>query len=123
MSDLLVMTVFLGLGSWRIASALATEDIGEWLRRWIGISTDVDKYPVIYPDTFWGKLFGCFWCLSSVVALVVTLLCGLGWTRYVRTHLQWELQLFAWWQYILLWLTSSALAIWFEKQVMRSQAR
>ena len=123
MVELLIMTVILGLGSWRIASVLATEDAGEWVRVRIGIGHDEQGDPVIYPDTFWGKVFGCFWCLSSLVALVVTLLHAWGWTHYVRAYPRYELQLFAWWQYLLLWLASSAAAIWFEKQVMRSRAR
>jgi hypothetical protein len=99
-----------GLATWRLSSLLHTEDAFEWLRRWIGIRNDDDGYPVIYPETFWGDVFDCFWCLSLVAAVPITvavaLVSGMGIVEG-----------------ILLWLASSAFAIWLEKQIMRTQSR
>jgi len=110
MIELLALCGICGLATWRLASLLHTEDAFAWLREWIGISTDEQKYPVLYPDTFWGKVFNCFWCLATVVAAPLTLL-GLVLAR----RCVW------WWPFVA--LASSAVAIWLEKQVMRSQAR
>ena len=110
MMELLALSVLLGLAVWRVASLLHTEDAFEWLRKRIGIEHDEDGFPVIYPDTFWGSIFGCFWCLSLVVALPLALLGG----ALARQNP-------LWWP--VLWLASSAVAIWLEKQVMRSRAR
>ena len=69
---ILLLSIVSGLASWRLASLLHTEDAFEWLRTWIGIGNDEQGYPAIYPDTFWGNVFHCFWCLSTLVALPVT---------------------------------------------------
>jgi len=106
----LVLSLLCGLITWRISSLLHTEDAFEWLRHWIGIDNDEQGYPALYPDTFCGTLFHCFWCLSTVVALPVTAamvpLAGIAWV--------WILPV---------WLASSTVAIWTEKQVMRAQSR
>ncbi len=100
-----------GLATWRLASLLHTEDAFEWLRRWIGIGNDEEGYPAIYPDTFWGqKVFKCFWCLTLVVALPITVLV----VSFMKLSYV---------EHILLWLGSSAFAIWLEKQIMRTQSR
>ncbi len=67
-------------------------------------------YPAIYPETFWGNVFDCFWCLSlaaavPIVALVVVV---------SNAHWAWALPI---------WLASSSFAIWLEKQIMRTQSR
>lgn len=99
-----------GLATWRLASLLHTEDAFEWLRTRIGIENDEEGYPSIYPGTVLGDLFHCFWCLSLATALIVTLpVVLLG-----RINLIYGL---------LLWLGSSAFAIWLEKQIMRTQSR
>jgi len=110
MTDGLVLTLLCGLITWRIASLVHTEDAFEWLRHWIGIDNDEQGYPAIYPETLWGKLFGCFWCLSTVIALPIAL--TLTW--WAGLHLSWALPV---------WLASSTIAIWTEKQVMRAQSR
>jgi hypothetical protein len=109
-SDFLVLALLCALVTWRVASLLHTEDAFEWLRRWIGIENDERGYPTIYPQNFLGKLFHCFWCLSLVVSVPVTAL-----VVYLSgTALPWA---------PLLWLSASTIAIWIERQVLRSQSR
>ena len=110
MTDLLVIACVAGLATWRLASLLHTEDAFEWLRKWIKIGHDENGYPAIYPDTFWGKVFDCFWCLTLMAsAVVVPFVCAVARVRAV------------WWAVI--WLASGTVAIWTEKQVMRAQSR
>ncbi len=108
--ELLGVTLFCGLATWRLASLLHTEDAFEWLRKWIGIRNDEDGYPAIYPDGILGDMFNCFWCLSLAASFLVTfpvVLVG-------RINLIYALGL---------WLGSSAFAVWLEKQIMRTQSR
>lgn len=60
------------LATWRITSILHHEEIAAPLRKWLG----QDKLGS-YPATFWGRLYGCFWCLSvwtgAVCALILWL--------------------------------------------------
>ena len=109
--DLLALCVVCGLATWRLASLLHTEDAFAWLRRWIKIGHDADKYPVLYPDTFWGRQFQCFWCLSNWASIPV---CTMGILAVGGMSA---------WKAVLLDLGSIAFAIWLEKQVMRYQAR
>ena len=107
---ILIVAIISGLASWRLASLLHTEDAFEWLRTWIGIGNDEQGYPAIYPDTFWGNVFHCFWCLSTLVALPVTALAvGLSGEKWQWTPL--------------IWLAASAVAVITEKWVMRSASR
>jgi len=99
-----------GFASWRLASLLHTEDAFGWLRTWIGIEHDEKGYPTIYPDTVWGSLFRCFWCLSLVVAVPVT-----AYVTYIA-RLPWSL-------YPVVWLASASVAVWLEKQIMHSHSR
>jgi hypothetical protein len=110
MGGMLTLSILCGLAIWRVASLLHTEDAFEWLRRWIGIENDEDGYPTIYPVTLLGRLFKCFWCLSLVTALPVAAL--LAWIADVDPI--WLLPI---------WLAASTVAIWTEKQIMRSQSR
>lgn len=67
-----VWLVIAALASWRIASILHREGIMRPLRRLFGI---YEKDGVVfYPDTFFGELLGCLWCLSVWTALGTTLL-------------------------------------------------
>ena len=102
--------VLCGLATWRVASLLHSEDAFGWLRRGIGIAHDDKGFPIIYPETFWGRLFGCFWCLSLAAAAPIVAVIAV----MARLHIVWAL---------LLWLATSTVAIWTEKQVMRSQSR
>lgn len=110
MIELLALSVLAGLVTWRLTSLLHSEDAFGWLREWIKIGHDADNYPAIYPDTFWGRTFQCFWCLALAVGVLTMPL--LGAMAGVRA---------AWW--MPLWLASSTVAVWLEKQVMRSKAR
>lgn len=89
---------------------LHTEDVFEWLRKWIGIENDEKDYPVIYPDTILGDWFQCFWCLSLAVSFPLTAVGVLA----AETPVVWMLPI---------WLAASAIAIWLEKQIMRTQSR
>jgi len=110
MTDILVLSILCGFVSWRVASLLHTEDAFEWLRRWIGIDNDEDGYPAIYPETIWGKIFDCFWCLSTITAVPITVL--LIW--WAAVDWIWALPV---------WLSASTVAIWTEKQILRAQSR
>jgi len=110
MAEVLLLSLLCGLVAWRVASLLHTEDAFEWLRRWIGIDNDEDGYPAIYPETTCGKLFSCFWCLSTVVAFPITAAAAWG----AEMHPAWA---------FFVWMAASTVAIWTEKQVMRAQSR
>jgi len=112
MGDVLTLAVLLlcSLASWRLASLLHTEDAFEWLRRWIGIENDEEGYPAVWPTTFLGNVWHCFWCLTLLSSAVVTI--PLALTARLTPVLA-----------VLLWLGSSAGAIYLEKQVMRTQSR
>jgi hypothetical protein len=106
----LATLILSGLATWRLSSLLHTEDAFEWLRKWIGIGNDAEGYPVSYPGTFWGDVFDCFWCLSLMAAVPIVVPIAL----VSKMHIV---------QAALLWLGSSAFAIWLEKQIMRTQSR
>ena len=107
---LLTLSILCGLATWRLTSLLHTEDAFEWLRKWIGIENNEEDYPTIYPLTFWGGLFSCFWCLSLVTALPITVcIVSIG-------GVPWPLAPF-------FWMASSAIAVWLEKQIMHSHSR
>lgn len=108
--EILAVVLLCGFATWSVASLLHTEDAFEWLRKWIGIKNDESGYPSIYPDTFWGKTFNCFWCLSLVVGLPITVY--ILWARKEP----WLLAPF-------IWLSARAVAVWLEKQIMRTQSR
>jgi hypothetical protein len=108
--ELLGICLVCGLATWRLASLLHTEDAFEWLRTWIGIRNDENGYPVQYPDGFWGDVFNCFWCLSLFAGALLSIVTVLA----ARLDAVWIL---------LVWLGSSAFAIWLEKQIMRTQSR
>ncbi len=57
------------LATWRITSILHHEAIALPLRKWLG----QDKLGS-YPNTFVGKLWDCFWCLSIWVGIVCTVI-------------------------------------------------
>jgi hypothetical protein len=63
--------VILLLAAWRITAFLAYERWTETLRTRLGVDM-VDDEDV--PISFCGKVFGCFWCLSLVAALLCCLL-------------------------------------------------
>ena len=110
MIEVLILSVLCGLITWRIASLLHTEDVFEWLREWIGIENDKQGYPAIYPATFLGDLFHCFFCLATVVALPIIV--SLIWW----TEVGWA------WAFPV-WMAASTVAIWTEKQILRSRSR
>jgi len=106
----IAVIVLCGLASWRITSLLHTEDAFEWLRKWIGIRNDEQGYPAVYPDTLLGAVFHCFWCLTLVTAAPVVIVVAVMNEMNPATAL-------------LVWLASSTIAIWTEKQVLRAQSR
>jgi hypothetical protein len=70
------------LATYRLTSLLHREvgpfKMMAWIRARFGVLNDYDGYPHGYPETMWGKLFECFWCLSVWVATGVTLVIALG---------------------------------------------
>ena len=73
------------LATYRMTSLLQREagpfDMFVWIRERFGVVHDHLGFPHGYPDTLWGKLFECYWCLSVWVGIVcsVMLLTGLWW--------------------------------------------
>lgn len=69
---MLELVIVLSLATWRLTSLLYTEDgpkqVFRKLRSALGILHDSEGEPAGYPETFWGGLFACFWCLSVWVA-------------------------------------------------------
>jgi len=110
MGDLLILSVLCGLATWRLTSLLHSEDAFEWLRKWIKIGHDDEGYPTVYPDTFWGRQFKCFWCLAGWVAVLPVTIAT------ISTHAS---LLYA----IMMYWPSWTIGIWLERQLMRSRAR
>ena len=87
---------------------LYSEQMFDGLRKKIGIIHDEER-PVMYPDTFWGNVFECFWCLSLFISLFVSLAATIA---------------LQWWGWLpLLWFSAAAGAIMTEKWIGRSKAR
>lgn len=72
------MILLLSLAVWRIASILMFEDMGCGFRNLIGIQCDETTHANTYPDNIIGEVFSCFWCLSLVVAFVLSVLVWLS---------------------------------------------
>lgn len=73
-----VELVIVLLATWRLAAFLAYERWTDGLRLRMGVEM-VDENGV--PVSFWGKVFGCFWCLSLPAAVVCAVLAlgGIWW--------------------------------------------
>jgi len=100
-----------GLATWRVASALHSEWYFSWLRRWLGIDEVGDDWlDWFYPNNFIGKIWGCFMCLATLVALVVPIVAIS--TGYISVG-----------RGILLWLASATVALAAEKWIGRTKAR
>lgn len=85
MRDIDIVYLLVGiLATYRLTSLLHREagpfNMFVWVRERFGIIHDVLGFPHGYPDTMFGKLFECFWCLSvwSGTGVAVVLLLG-GW--------------------------------------------
>lgn len=68
----LVNIVLMGLATWRLTS-LFKEEVGPFgmftkVRKVLGIEHYSDGLPMQYPNTFFGKLWSCVYCLSVWVA-------------------------------------------------------
>ncbi len=72
----------LGLGIWRISSLFVQEDgpfdVFIRFRERLGFHEDLSLDAVIPPDTFWGGLFSCVWCLSLWISAII----GVAWIFY-----------------------------------------
>lgn len=60
------------LSVWRLTSIIHTERIARVVRKLFGVDETGELW--IYPDTFFGYLISCFWCLSIWVGLAVAVL-------------------------------------------------
>jgi hypothetical protein len=62
------------LATWRISSIITREEIGKPLRSLVGITSmrtaTGEEYNEI-PDTFFGYLFSCLWCMSVWVSILL----------------------------------------------------
>lgn len=68
-----------GLAAFRLASIIHSEKIAAPIRRLFGVIENEihqfghgDPFEPIYPDTFFGHLLECFWCVSVWAAFGVT---------------------------------------------------
>jgi len=57
------------LATYRLTSIVYQEEIASFIRKYIGGYDGIS-----YPESFRGKLFDCFWCLSVWVGIFCTLL-------------------------------------------------
>lgn len=70
--NLLFWVVVAVLATTRLTLILHEERIAKGIRGLFGITESDDL--VIYPETFWGYLFGCYWCLSVWVGIFCTII-------------------------------------------------
>jgi len=70
------------LATYRLTSLLHREvgpfELMTRIRKRFGIVHDFDGFPHGYPDTMFGKLFECSWCLSVWSGGIVTVVMLLG---------------------------------------------
>jgi hypothetical protein len=71
-----VWFVIAALATWRITAVLHREKIADFIRKsnLIRGRFDAESNSWDYPDTLFGYLVSCFWCLSIWVALFCTAL-------------------------------------------------
>ncbi len=62
------------LAAWRLTSILYREKIANRIRYWAGERHDPHTNKESYPDTFVGKLFACFWCLSVWTGMIIVVI-------------------------------------------------
>ena len=78
----LVYLIVAILATYRLTSLLHREagpfKIFVWIRERFGIVHDFLGFPHGYPETMFGKLFECFWCLSVWVGSMTTVVILLG---------------------------------------------
>lgn len=75
-SPTFINIIIWGLAAWRLTSIIHSEKIASGIRRLAGGLDTIDG-EILYPDTFLGNLFSCFWCLSiwcSVIVLGVSII-------------------------------------------------
>ena len=83
MKDMDIVYLIIGvLATYRVTSLFQGEvgpfDMFVWIRKRFGIVHDHLGFPHGYPDTMFGKLFECFWCLSIWVGTGVSVMLALG---------------------------------------------
>jgi len=108
---LLVCWAFLlSLATWRLTALLYVEDAFRWLRKRLGIG-EVGGV-MTYPPNWIGALWGCFWCLSLVVALVLSAATAI--VGGTSPALGGKMGVWSW---FVLWQSSAAGALWIEKRI------
>ena len=60
--------------TWRLTHILYSERIAKGIRSFFKIGHDANGQVVSWPDTFFGHLLGCSWCLSVWVGALFTLM-------------------------------------------------
>ena len=84
MNNINIIEIVVGiLATYRLTSLLQRE-VGPFelfvkIRGLFGIVHDSLGFPHGYPDTVFGKLFECFWCLSVWVGFAVSVMVWLDW--------------------------------------------
>lgn len=67
--------LIMALATWRISAMLSYEDgpgfIFKKLRQALGFLYYDNDDTVVEPDTFLGSLFGCVWCLTVWIGIVI----------------------------------------------------
>jgi hypothetical protein len=63
-------SLIIAFATWRVTSLLYIEQPFAWLRKWLHVDDDEATGARTVPDNIIGALFGCFWCLSMLVAFV-----------------------------------------------------
>lgn len=78
MSESALELLVVGLAVWRVSSLLTYErgpfHIFEWVRSLAGIKHNDTGKVVAFPNTYWGELLSCVWCISPYIALIATVL-------------------------------------------------
>lgn len=72
--------IIIGLAVWRLTSIVHSEKIAGFIRRLAG-GMETEGGGIVYPDTFFGNLFSCFWCLSVWCAAIIV---GISFVPYVN---------------------------------------
>ena len=111
MAELLAFAVLSGFTVWRVTSALHDEWYFTWLRKLLRIEENGNDWlDWFYPENIIGRVWGCFMCLSTIVALIPSLVAvSVGYISIGKG--------------VLLWLASATVALATEKWVGRSKAR
>lgn len=73
-----VDVLVLALAVWRLASLLTYErgpfNLFERLRSVVNIRHNAHGRPEVWPESFWGELLTCVWCISPYIGALAVVL-------------------------------------------------